>query len=171
MHNFSCVLSLEYNEIQVLNNFYFLPIQLSKFLLYFGQIWTSIFFFLYSKAIVPSVYNYKCETLLYCPIVKHLPRLENNGIFCFFFFIYSKNMSSRFSFIEEIIFWSPRSYCIESWFWEQLIWPKRERVKGTGSLEGTEAVSRRMISIERVAVSEVWGYRFARQNLKKQKMK
>lgn len=47
---------------------------------------------------------------------------------------------------------------------------KRQRVKGAGSLGGTEAVSSRMISIEEVAVSEVWGYRFARQNLKKQKM-
>ncbi len=38
---------------------------------------------------------------------------------------------------------------------------KRERVKGTGSLVGAEAESNRMISIEGVAVKEVWGYRFS----------
>lgn len=35
-------------------------------------------------------------------------------------------------------------------------------MKGAGSLGGTEALSSRMISIEEVAVSEVWGYRYAR---------
>lgn len=48
---------------------------------------------------------------------------------------------------------------------------KREKVKGAGSLGGTEAVSGSMISMEGVAASEVRGYRFGRQNLKKQKMK
>lgn len=38
---------------------------------------------------------------------------------------------------------------------------KREKVKGAGLAGGTETVSSRMISIEGVAVSVVWGYHFA----------
>lgn len=44
-------------------------------------------------------------------------------------------------------------------------------VKGGGSLGGTEVVSSTMLSIDAVAVSEVWGYRFAWQNLEKKSRK
>ena len=76
--------------------------------------------------------------------------------------------------MEGTLLWSPRSHCIaivcadleHSWFGKE-----GKEWRGAGSSGGTEAMSSRMISIEGVVVTGVWGYRFARRNLKKQKMK
>lgn len=70
--------------------------------------------------------------------------------FCFSFANTVETCPQDFLLQKENFFWSPRSHWHEVLILRTAGLDKRERVKGAGSLGQTNAVSSRMISIERV---------------------